>query len=118
MAVALVCGFVGVLVVSGPLGSDPDANKRPTSGDAAPSATSNTLPVVAEAADAGPLDAAMETAPEVVVISASAATSAPTALPPASSIGKTLPTGKRKIPGPEPTTTTKQSGSYDPLREL
>ena len=46
----------------------------------------------------------------VVTISASSAPTAPTILPPGPSTGKTMPSAKRKTPGPKPT--------YDPLRQL
>ena len=118
MALALVIGFVGVLIVSGPFGQPPDSNKRPTTGDSASSAPLNSLPV-ADATDAGTPDAATETAPQVVVISASASASAPTALPSGSSISNTVPTVKSKIPLPGPSTTkTKKTGSHDPLKTL
>ena len=115
MVVALVCGVAGILFAAGIIGSDKGANKRLASGDAAPSATMN--PTSAAVVDAGASDASVaESSPQVVTISASSAASAATVLPPGPPIGKTVPSAKRKTPGPE-TTTSKQPG-YDPLKEL
>lgn len=121
MAVALVLGFVAVLLVSGPLSSRPDGKNGSVSADAS---SLSIPPPIAIVADGGPPDAATESSPPVVAISASAVSSASTALPPSPSIGKTGPSSKRKAPGPDPTTTTTNpttkpsSTTYDPLRQL
>jgi serine/threonine-protein kinase len=104
MALALVIGFLGVLILSGPFSTKPEGNKLPTTGDTASSASSTPLPIP---------DAGTETDAEVPVIPASAAASSPTPLPSASSIGTTVPSGKRN-----PTTKTKQNKPYDPLKKI
>jgi len=113
MAVALVVGFIGVFIVAGPK-TDADANKRPATGDSAPSAAAP-LPPIADAVDAGAPDAPSETVTPVVAISASSSSTAPTVLPSASSIGKTLSSATRKVPGPGPSTSKTK---HDPLKQL
>ena len=113
MAFALVLGFVGVMIVSRVLGTPPDKNGSPV----AEASSASIPPPVASVVGAGSSDVVAESPPPVVAISASAASSASTALPPSPSTGKTGPSSKRKIPGPDPTTKS-STGKYDPLRQL
>ncbi len=114
MVIALVLGFAGVMLVSRVIGSSPtDKNGSPT-GDASSASIPRPIASVLEAGTPG---SAAESPPPVVAISASATSSASTALPPSPSTGKTGPSSKQKIPGPNPTTKS-SSGKYDPLRQL
>jgi len=111
MAVALVFGFVGVLVVSGPLVSDPNANGRPSASNTAPTTTQSTL-AVADIVDAGLPDATEQIPREVLAISASPSASGPAPLPSGSASSKPVSTAKPK------NSSTKKTGPHDPLKTL